>query len=281
MGMNKQIVLDEADYSAYKDASDCFGNDKSGYDITTPECLACKKENGEDFTNKCKALCGGIEGIKEEEFEEGPSSVSASAEPVKEDTPLSDKSVRDQILDAVEAALGGITYEITNTATRHKVFIGTDDVFVVTDRGLKVNRLESGKDFGPDYAKDWEADNKGIIFAWNTDLDFEEIARKAYAILYNKSAPVTPPEEVIAKADLFVTVVKEDKPEKPEKPEKPAIQLPVPTSTDNFVSDDMYKGEVVKSLQIIKYSNDYTEVRITVKSSEATALLSRIKGDFA
>ena len=285
-GMQKQIVLSEEDYASYKDASDCFGNTtpKAGYDPNESECIRCRKDNGDEFANKCKALCEGVEGILEGEFEdEEPSSPVREETPVKEDerAEVTDTvTVREQLSYAVTETLIGLSFkpEVVESATRSKVHVGDRHVFTITERGLKIEGIEDGKVLGLT-AKQWKTDNKGITIPYDTTIDFGVVVEKAMGELFEIDTAPVPKEE--PKKDLFEAepVVEPSKPTTDTRPVK--VAAPVEEVAPILEAPDAFKGEVVKKLEIIKYTNDYTEIRITVRTESASELLAKMRQDFA
>lgn len=285
-GMQKQIVLSEEDYASYKDASDCFGNTtpKAGYDPNESECIRCRKDNGDEFANKCKALCEGVEGILEGEFEdEEPSSPVREEPPVKEDerAEVTDTvTVREQLSYAVTETLIGLSFkpEVVESATRSKVHVGDRHVFTITERGLKIEGIEDGKVLGLT-AKQWKADNKGITIPYDATINFGVVVEKAMGELFEIDTAPVPKEE--PKKDLFEAepVVEPSKPTTDTRPVK--VAAPVEEVAPILEAPDAFKGEVVKKLEIIKYTNDYTEIRITVRTESASELLAKMRQDFA
>ena len=293
-GMQKQIVLSEEDYASYKDASDCFGNTtpKAGYDPNESECVRCRKDNGDDFANKCKALCEGVEGILEGEFEaEEPSNPVREETPVKEDVKAEvteTVTVRECVSYAVTETLIGLSFkpEVVESATRSKVHVGDRHVFTITERGLKIEGIEDGKVLGLT-AKQWKADNKGITIAYDTTINFAVVVEKAMETLFEIDTTPAPKEE--PKKDLFETetVAPKNVPASSSTVvvKEPIKPMPLSGEQEEVVpvmeAPDAFKGEVVKKLEIIKYTNHYTEVRITVKTESASELLAKLRQDFA
>ena len=290
-GMQKQIVLSEEDYASYKDASDCFGNTtpKAGYDPNESECIRCRKDNGDEFANKCKALCEGVEGILEGEFEaEEPNSPVREETPVKEDEKVTTVTVREQLSHDVIETLIFLSFkpEVVESATRSKVHVGDRHVFTITERGLKIEGIEDGKVLGL-AAKQWKADNKGITIAYDTTINFTVVVEKVMETLFEIDTAPAPKEE--PKKDLFEaeTVAPKNVAASGSTVVMTEPIKPMPLSGEQeevapiLEAPDAFKGEVIKKLEIIKYTNHYTEVRITVKTESASELLAKLRQDFA
>ena len=290
-GMQKQIVLSEEDYASYKDASDCFGNTtpKAGYDPNESECIRCRKDNGDEFANKCKALCEGIEGILEGDFEdEEPNNPVRDETPVKEDEKVTTVTVREQLSHDVIETLIFLSFkpEVVESATRSKVHVADRHVFTITERGLKIEGIEDGKVLGLT-AKQWKADNKGITIAYDTTINFAVVVEKAMETLFEIDTTPAPKEE--PKKDLFETetVAPKNVPASSSTVvvKEPIKPMPLSGEQEEVVpileTPDFFKGEVVKKLEIIKYTNHYTEVRITFKTESASELLAKLRQDFA
>ena len=278
----KIITLSKELYEDYLNDEECFGNKDLdvGY---SAEAECCQPDQCPD-TELCKSICLPIfealkagkepnikvvcEGAESEPVEE-PS--NAPEAPANDTDDWSRESVLAHVLDTCADA--GYKPEVTSTGTRDKVFIGEDDVFIVTKKALKINRLENGDKLGLDESY-WKVDNKGIQIEYDNDISFSEVATKALAVLYGAIA-VT---ESKAPADnLFDAAEETTEPEVPKK----GIITPnkgnaVAQSDLEFAPNELDKGEVTKSLQIISYSNGYNEIRITSKAS-VEDILGKVK----
>jgi hypothetical protein len=267
--MSKEIVLTDEEMSKFEDEESCFGHKDPdvGYCDTEDCCKECP------FAKKCKAIC-----IDKKTPVLETENDTASEKAV--DTPRTEEEVdRPYILALVQSVCEShdMKPEIKNSTTRDKVFIGEDDVFVVTNRALKINRLEDESKLGIADSY-WKESNKGVTINYTPELDWEKVISNALDRLYIES--ITKPEEK-PKENLFGGVEPDTKPDtKPiaEKPSKKAEKKAEPVaSEEEFVPEDIDYGEVKKSLQIIEYANGYTEVRVISKAS-VEKILERISG---
>lgn len=282
MGMTKQVVLNEEDFASYKATDDCFGHKEMGYNPDTDECKECEDENGKDFVNKCQLLCKGAEGILEGEFEEEePTTKEEPEEPEEPEEDDTNEVGREWMLMAVQNKLieRNIYHEVVSTATRDKVHLGDEVVFVITKRGLKVNKQLSGSDLGLEDDQ-WKEDNKGITIVYDATINYGFLLWE----ILDRIVGVGQAEEDAPQAaaqDIFDGVEKAPEPEEKPKP-KPKVLKKDETVTDAIVAPETpYTGEVTKEVQMTKYSNGYTRIAITVKSENASGLIAKLKEDFA
>jgi hypothetical protein len=283
----KIIKLTEDEFAMYNDKEDCFGN----HDPDVGYCaeVDCCQPDKCEFVELCKSICIPVFEAKANNKEpnikvvcEGVEDDAEPEEPV--DDPINEPSEKVEInrayvLEQVVSVCDNP--EVTSTNTRDKVFIGDDDVFVVTERALKINRLEDGNKLGID-EKYWKKNNRGIQIDYDSELDFKSIARKALDGLYvEKIAEEYGDKKEEPKEDLFKGF-SENKTEthidkKDEDKPSTSSQVEVEDTDEEYITEELNKGEVKKALQIIHYSNGYNEIRITSKAS-IEELLSKVSG---
>ena len=263
------VTLSAEEEKLYKDDSDCFGAESKDetYCAEDDNCSpdACP------FSVNCKKLSEGAE-VK---FESDNDSEDVGNDEDIDDSEDDDTKVdRKIVLNAVLKVCEDKHREpkVMSTATRDKVFLGDDDVFVVTKRALKINRLQSGDKLGID-ADCWEKDNKGIVVDYNANIDFEKVVELALDRLYIESLP-KPVKEAV-KNNLFDNVEEEPKPEPVVS--KPVAKREVTSVEEPMETDNVDLGEPIKILKIISYSNGYNEVSVISKSS-VEEILNSIKG---
>lgn len=268
------IELTDEEMEDYNDATKCFGNTTKGegYIEDDDECAKCPD------VKICKALCEGATAVLSGNI---PEDVDNSTNEDFTDTEWTREAVLAVVLKVFKDK--GMKPEVTSLPTRDKIFVGEEDYFVTTKRALKINRLKVGKKLG--IADEfWTKDNKGIVVNYEQSLDFEKIVSAALDGLYIESLPA--PEEKKVKKDLFELdpsegvlragtekvedVVEED--EACDKAEDAPIEEVNEESTikykeESFDGEEFDKGEVVKSLQIVQYSNGFNEIRITSKAN--------------
>jgi hypothetical protein len=273
-----KVVLNATEYKDYKNEAECFGHsDKDVGYCADAECCQAKEC---PVATKCEQICNGAEVVLEGNEPETKPEVKVETK-VVEDSP---KYTREIVKDIVVTVCTekGLVPEVTPAATRDKIFIGEDDVFTVTNRALKINRLENGKILGIN-ATLWKLDNKAITVEYDNSIDFAQVVNNALDGLYIQSLPKT--EKVVEKKDLFDGA--DDKPTTTKVAvqdiDKPITTHIVEEKIESIVQgeyiakDEIITGEVVKSMQIIQYSNGYNEVRIISKAS-VEELLNSVKG---
>jgi len=275
--MPKTVVVTDEQMQMYKDDESCFGHEDEnvGCCITDSECKKCP-----DFV-QCKAICINhyepiLAGVEPEDTEPVVEAVNTA-----KDMGIT----REYVLAIVKATCKAQGYkpEITSANTRDKVFIGEDDVFVVTKRALQIHRLEDGSVLGID-EQYYKTDNKGLVVEYNDNIDFTTVVETALTALYNVE-PVKETEK--PKNDLFEGTDEEPVNTKTEVSKKDRVK-PVTASKvtkpveveEEFVAEELDKGGVTRSLQIISYSNGFNEIRIVTKAS-VDILLSKVENLFA
>ena len=298
--MSKEYVwLSQELMDDYNDKEVCFGNKKGGYDSKAKECSKKECLEGRDecialskggipvlIGTKPELIKGGVEEPKEEVVKEANDTISWTRETVLE-----------VVLEVIKAK--GDEPEVVSTNTRDKVFIDSEDIFIVTKKALKVHRLEDGNFLQIKNEKLWKEDNKGIAITYDDSLDFKSIVEKALEKLYIESLPKPVVEKV--KTDLFeedpaeevADAPKEESVEEVVKEEK-IVETPVEVPEDVEVTEksglgvdieynikpstpEFDLGSVVKVLKIVSYSNGYNEVSVISKAS-VEDILSQVKG---
>jgi hypothetical protein len=274
-----KVVLNATEYKDYKNEAECFGHsDKDVGYCADAECCQAKEC---PVATKCELICNGAEVVLEGNEPETKPEVKAETK-VVEDSPKYTREIVKDIVVTV-CAEKGLVPEVTPAATRDKIFIGEDDVFTVTNRALKINRLENGKILGIN-ATLWKLDNKAITVEYDNSIDFAQVVNNALDGLYIQSLPKT--EKVVEKKDLFDGA--EDKPtatkvsakDKPVSNSEIVVDKNVVNALepgDYIAKDEVITGEVVKSMQIIQYSNGYNEIRI-ISRAKVEDLLNSVKG---
>jgi len=308
--MSKEYVwLSQELMDDYNDKEVCFGNKKGGYDSKAKECSKKECLEGRDecialskggipvlIGTKPELIKGGVEEPKEEVVKEANDTISWTRETVLE-----------VVLEVIKAK--GDEPEVVSTNTRDKVFIDSEDVFIVTKKALKVHRLEDGNFLQIKNEKLWKEDNKGIAITYDDSLDFKIIVEKALEKLYIESLPKPVVEKV--KTDLFEEEPKEEVAEKNVVEEKVVVaeeELTVEVPNEHSIANKASKsvevesegteksgigvdieysikpstpefdlGSVVKVLKIVSYSNGYNEVSVISKAS-VEDILSQVKG---
>lgn len=272
-----KVVLSENLFADYEDAAECFGNTVKGegYSETDTNCTPANC----DLVEPCKLLCRGVPACR---FGDESIPEEAKAEVSVEEAPTNDMEFdRDSVKCLVINTLNNLKLspEVVSSATRDKVFIGEENKFIITKRALRLPDVEDGSTIGLS-KQQWTAANKGIDIPFDAGVQWVEVTQAVMGKKVSFNKPVEPEE----KATLFqqdtpdTTDDIEDVPKVvPETPEAPLL-----TSGSFEVAPGLEVGKAVKSLQLLKYDNGYSEVRVTFVTDvvDTTDILATLRKAF-